>query len=115
MRISDWSSDVCSSDLHSAIIIGAQQISNQIIAHGSVGPPMLDDFQRIVVKLLSGLERGLHDQSHLLSITLRTDQNAHGAGSVFLSQRLIFGKYNTIVDHTQWERQNERKSLRVRR
>src|SRR3546814_4215952 len=29
MRISDWSSDVCSSDLHRALVIGTEQIGAQ--------------------------------------------------------------------------------------
>src|SRR3546814_13535272 len=86
---------------HSAIIIGAQQISNQIIAHGPVSPPLLDDFQRIVVKLLSGLERGLNAQSHLFSIALRPDQNTNGPGRAFLRPHPIFWKDHNLIKPTQ--------------
>src|SRR3546814_16353779 len=71
MRISDWSSDVCSSDLQQhdrgaqlllvellALLLGGEQRAQQVVAR--VGSPLLEDAVEVVDDLHEGHEAPLH-------------------------------------------------------
>src|SRR3546814_20258267 len=75
MRISDWSSDVCSSDLHSAILI-EKTVENQPLAGHSRTLP-----ERSLVP-----RRGLEpprpcDRQHLKLVRLPIPPSGHGVGA----------------------------------
>src|SRR3546814_4618027 len=59
MRISDWSSDVCSSDLRAAVLIDDGIDDEDLSIEGAVGQRVHDDADRLV-----GAQAGEHQLRH---------------------------------------------------
>src|SRR3546814_14235148 len=78
MRISDWSSDVCSSDLFDALQVRITQAAVVVDVDGAVAVERLDQQPDRRLVVLRGLDRVLH---HLLAVFDVVDRDAGHAGA----------------------------------
>src|SRR3546814_20509240 len=70
MRISDWSSDVCSSDLGSIdVLIGTHAIFQQAVTYKALGLVVVDEQHRFGVAQRMLLTQKAEHPPHLLAMT----------------------------------------------